>query len=432
MSRLPNPGSDDGTWGTILNEFLSVEHNVDGTLKVAGSLGDKADDADTLHNTGNELVGGTKTFSASPVVPTPSLGSHAANKTYVDTALSAGAPDATTSSKGIVQLAGDLGGSASNPTVPALAGKEPTITATSSADYYRGDKTFQPLDKSAVGLANVDNTSDANKPVSSATQTVLNLKANDSDVVHTTGTESIAGAKTFSDSVSISNTGSLALGTPSANPAFLDIHQAVDSSSGGLRVVNVGGGYSARLWVDSSGNARLGGGLNETNNIIINGSGAGAIGIGNISPAVKLDVTGEIRASTAGTNTNSVVTVGGTQSLTNKTVVQPIVQGSATVALTDAATITSNAALGNVFTVTLGGSRTIANPTNPTDGQKIIFRLKQDGVGSHTVTWDTNFRFSTDIPLPTLTTTAAKTDYIGFIYNATDAKWDCLAVTKGF
>jgi hypothetical protein len=33
------------------------------------------------------------------------------------------------------------------------------------------------LDKAAVGLANVDNTSDANKPVSSATQTALNLKA---------------------------------------------------------------------------------------------------------------------------------------------------------------------------------------------------------------------------------------------------------------
>ena len=29
-----------------------------------------------------------------------------------------------------------------------------------------------------VGLSNVDNTSDANKPVSTATQTALNLKAN--------------------------------------------------------------------------------------------------------------------------------------------------------------------------------------------------------------------------------------------------------------
>lgn len=34
MSRLPSPGSDDGQWGTILNDFLSVEHNADGSLKV--------------------------------------------------------------------------------------------------------------------------------------------------------------------------------------------------------------------------------------------------------------------------------------------------------------------------------------------------------------------------------------------------------------
>ena len=32
-ARLPQPGSDDGTWGTILNDFLSVAHNGDGTLQ---------------------------------------------------------------------------------------------------------------------------------------------------------------------------------------------------------------------------------------------------------------------------------------------------------------------------------------------------------------------------------------------------------------
>lgn len=58
----------------------------------------------------------------------------------------------------------------------ALSGKEPTITAGTTAQYYRGDKTFQALDSSAVGLGNVDNTSDVNKPISTATQTALNAK----------------------------------------------------------------------------------------------------------------------------------------------------------------------------------------------------------------------------------------------------------------
>lgn len=33
MSRLPIPGQDTGTWGTILNEFLSQAHQADGALK---------------------------------------------------------------------------------------------------------------------------------------------------------------------------------------------------------------------------------------------------------------------------------------------------------------------------------------------------------------------------------------------------------------
>jgi hypothetical protein len=60
----------------------------------------------------------------------------------------------------------------------AIATKEPAITAGTTAQYLRGDKTFQTLDKTAVGLANVDNTSDVNKPISTATATALALKAN--------------------------------------------------------------------------------------------------------------------------------------------------------------------------------------------------------------------------------------------------------------
>ncbi|MGB4768214.1 MAG: hypothetical protein WBP22_03060 [Candidatus Saccharimonas sp.] len=33
MARLPQPGGDAGNWGSILNDFLSQSHNVDGTIK---------------------------------------------------------------------------------------------------------------------------------------------------------------------------------------------------------------------------------------------------------------------------------------------------------------------------------------------------------------------------------------------------------------
>lgn len=65
----------------------------------------------------------------------------------------------------------------------SLSGKEPTITAGTTSQYWRGDKTFQTLDKNAVGLSNVDNTTDLLKPISTATQNALNLKENISNKV---------------------------------------------------------------------------------------------------------------------------------------------------------------------------------------------------------------------------------------------------------
>lgn len=57
----------------------------------------------------------------------------------------------------------------STATQTALNTKEPSIIPGGAGQYYRGDKTFQDLNKAAVGLSQVDNTSDVNKPVFTAT-----------------------------------------------------------------------------------------------------------------------------------------------------------------------------------------------------------------------------------------------------------------------
>jgi hypothetical protein len=149
MPRLPQPGGDAGTWGSVLNDFLNVSHNSDGTIK-ASAISNKADDSSVVHIDGDQTVSGTKTFSSSPTVPSPAGGNAAVNKDYVDSNLSS---------------------------------KEPLVAAGTSGQYYRGDKTWQILDKTAVGLGSVDNTSDANKPVSAATQTQLNTKISASDAL---------------------------------------------------------------------------------------------------------------------------------------------------------------------------------------------------------------------------------------------------------
>lgn len=109
-----------------------------------------------------------------------------------------------------------------------------------------------------------------------------------------------------------------------------------------------------------------------------------------------------------------------------------VAEASPWVSLTDAATVATDASTGNNFFLLIGGNRTMGQPTNPTSGQKIIYRVKQDGTGSRTLAWNAAFRFSTDLPSPTLTTGANKTDYIAFIYNDTASTWDCIGQNRGF
>jgi len=173
MARLPEPGGDSGTWGGVLNDYLKVSHNDDGTLKngaVSGSvLQNSAVSADKIATNGVPLNGQVLSYDGTQLAWTTASGSGSV-------------PDASSTTKGIVQLAGDLGGTAASPTVPGLADKQPLIAPGSASQYYRGDKTWQTLDKAAVGLTNVDNTTDAAKPVSIATQTALDGKAN---TIHT-------------------------------------------------------------------------------------------------------------------------------------------------------------------------------------------------------------------------------------------------------
>ena len=72
---------------------------------------------------------------------------------------------------------GDLAGTYPNPTLAASGASAGTYTKV-TVDTKGRVTTGASATKSDVGLSNVDNTSDANKPVSTATQTALDLKAN--------------------------------------------------------------------------------------------------------------------------------------------------------------------------------------------------------------------------------------------------------------
>lgn len=286
MARLPQPGQDEGTWGSILNDYLSVTHDIDGNLKpnvvngssiqdnsigesqvsslsqnkiigLTGVLSAKATDTSVVHNTTNETVDGVKTFNQSPIVPTPINGTQTANKDYVDSIASSGTPDATVSTKGKLQLAGDLGGTAASPTVPGLSGK-----VSSNAAITGATKTKITYDSKGLIVAGADATQDdivdgvTNKQYSTAEKTKLAgvataATANDTDAnlknrANHTGTQPASTISDFSEAsqdaigTTLSNTDTVDLSYDDVGnqiTADVQTQMSVTSDTSGLKLV---------------------------------------------------------------------------------------------------------------------------------------------------------------------------------------------------
>lgn len=78
-------------------------------------------------------------------------------------------------------------------------------------------------------------------------------------------------------------------------------------------------------------------------------------------------------------------------------------------ALVDGATITPDFADSNNFSVTLGGNRTLANPTNLVAGQSGCIWITQDGTGSRTLSYGSYWDFTSGVA-PSLSTAASAVD----------------------
>lgn len=83
-------------------------------------------------------------------------------------------------------------------------------------------------------------------------------------------------------------------------------------------------------------------------------------------------------------------------------------------ALTDGATITPDLTASANFSVTLGGNRTLANPSAMTVGQSGSIFITQDGTGSRTLAYGSQWDFANGTA-PTLTTTANAVDRLDYI-----------------
>jgi hypothetical protein len=134
MARLPQPGGDEDTWGSVLNDFLEVSHNGDGTIKDGAVILD-ADDIDDA-TTANKF----------------------------------------TTSADITRLADTSGTNTGDQDLSGLVPKTTTV----NGHALSANVAVTAAD---VGLGSVNDTADADKPVSTAQQTAFDARLVWVDVV---------------------------------------------------------------------------------------------------------------------------------------------------------------------------------------------------------------------------------------------------------
>jgi hypothetical protein len=131
----------------------------------------------------SEIITSYNSLTDKPTIP--SLTGYA-TESYVTTAISNLVDTAPTTLNTLNELAAAINDDASfaSTVTTALGNKLDSSTASSTYAPIANPTftgTVGGISKSMVGLGNVDNTTDANKPVSTATQTALDLKLNLSD-----------------------------------------------------------------------------------------------------------------------------------------------------------------------------------------------------------------------------------------------------------
>jgi hypothetical protein len=144
-------------------------------------------------------------------------------------------------------------------------------------------------------------------------------------------------------------------------------------------------------------------GLTPTDNAVIIGNGTNFVveSGATLKTSLGLTIGTDVQAYDANTAKTNVV-----QSFT-------VAQRGSVTALTDGATITPDFAAANNYSVTLGGNRTLANPTNLVAGQSGIIKISQDGTGGRTLAFGSYWDFPAGT-VPSLTTTASAVDILAY------------------
>jgi hypothetical protein len=449
-----------------LNTTNSTVSNLTGTAEVVSNK-----------STAVDLGGANPSDQAYP--------SQKAAKAYVDQVISqiatSGVPDATTLAAGKLQLAGDLGGTATSPTVPALAGKENSSNKSTATDLGAGNPSDQLYPSQKATKAYVDNSiySAVGTGVPDATTNAAGKVKLAGDLAGTASSPTVPGLLLKADIASPTFTGIPTAPTPAtsdnstqiATTAFVQnkvnagtVNDATTSAKGILQLAGDLDGSATSpsvvklrgtpissvapttaghvLTYDVNGSATWAAPANSANTISgIVPVANGGTGLSSVTPYGAVYASSSTSALTTGT---LPLTAGGTGATTaaaaltalgaapiasptfTGTVTAPI-YASAPQNLTDAATISWNPANGLNASVTLGGNRTLGFSTAPASGSYGTLVITQDGTGGRTLTLpSTTNRVlgSTSTTTVALSSAANAKDILNFYFDGTTYFWN--------
>jgi hypothetical protein len=432
---LPVDGGLDGTWGDVVND--SITSLVDSAI--AGTTNLSADSDVTLTTTvlaANQARQAIIRWTASNGATTRNITAPAQSKPYI--VINAGT--------GSIVLRGN--GSPPTTGITIVAG-ERCLAAWSGSDFVKvatsaitagtvtsvgGTGTVNGISLSGTVTSSGNLTlGGALSGVSLATQVTGTLPIANGGTGETTrqaAMDALAGAVTSGQYLRGNGTDVVMSAIQAADVPTLNQNTTgtADNVTGTVAVANGGTGATSL----AANNVILGNGTSAvqvvapgTNGNVLTSNGTtwqSSTPAGQAYPGAGVAVsTGTAWATSLTAPSGTIVGTTDTQTLTSKRITSRIGTTASTSTLTIDADVTDQY---NVTALAVG--MTIAAPTGtPTDGQKLIIRILDNGT-ARALTWNAIFRAVGTI-LPT-TTTVSKTTYVGAVYNVAAVKWDVIGV----